>query len=121
MTLDRWNNVYILDRLNFRIQLFCNRNLTGITTDGSGSGGSSLVLPYSVAFDSRSNLYVSDSSVARRYKFSKVKKPSIDRTPIQAHSFFFLTKLVCTKKLLLMEKSFYKQINDVKYINIMHN
>ncbi|CAF1115764.1 unnamed protein product [Rotaria sordida] len=69
LTLDRWNNIYVADRTNVRIQLFCNGSSTGITIAGSGS---SLILPYSVALDSQLNLYVSDNGAARIIKFSKL-------------------------------------------------
>ena len=72
VTLDRWNNVYVVDRSNFRIQLFCSGNLTGITIAGNAIGGRSLSLPYGVALDSQLNLYVSDYSSSQVYKFNKL-------------------------------------------------
>ncbi|UJR06809.1 hypothetical protein I4U23_011096 [Adineta vaga] len=72
LKLDRWNNIYVADRSNSRIQLFCNGNLTGTTIAGSGSGGHILNGPYSVALDSQLNLYVAESTAARVTKFYKL-------------------------------------------------
>ncbi|UJR16830.1 hypothetical protein I4U23_003729 [Adineta vaga] len=72
LKLDRWNNIYVVDRGNSRIQLFCNGNSTGITIVGAGSNNGNLISPYSVAIDSQLNLYVSDNAFARVTKFSKL-------------------------------------------------
>lgn len=56
ITLDQWKNLYVADRSNNRIQLFCNGSSTGITIAGSGSGGSSMSAPYDVKLDSQMNL-----------------------------------------------------------------
>ncbi|UJR12107.1 hypothetical protein I4U23_016285 [Adineta vaga] len=74
VVLDQWKNLYVADRSNGRVQLFCSGNSTGITIagSGSGSGGSSLTAPYDVKLDSKLNLYVSDNSGARVSKFTKI-------------------------------------------------
>jgi hypothetical protein len=72
ITLDQWNNLYVSDRSNNRIQLFCTGSSTGITIAGSGSGGSTLSAPYDVKLDSRMNLYVSENSGSRVGKFFKL-------------------------------------------------
>lgn len=72
LKLDRWGNIYVADRSNSRIQLFCNGTLTAIKIAGGGSGGSTLNAPYSVALDSQLNLYVAESNAARVTKFFKL-------------------------------------------------
>jgi DNA-binding beta-propeller fold protein YncE len=72
ITLDQWNNLYVADRSNSRVQLFCNGSLTGITIAGSGTGGTTISAPYDVKLDSRLNLYVTDNSGARVSKFTKL-------------------------------------------------
>ena len=72
ITLDRWMNLYVADRTNNRIQLFCNGSMTGITIAGSGSGGSSISAPYDVKLDSQMNLYVSENSGSKISKFGKL-------------------------------------------------
>jgi hypothetical protein len=72
ITLDQWQNIYVNDRANTRIQLFCNGSSTGITIAGSGSGGSSFSYPYDVKLDSQLNLYVVDSNANRVMKFLKL-------------------------------------------------
>ncbi len=70
--LDQWMNVYVADRTNNRVQLFCSGSSTGITIAGSTTGGSSLSTPYDVKLDSRMNLYVSENSGHRVSKFAKL-------------------------------------------------
>ncbi|CAF3668965.1 unnamed protein product, partial [Rotaria sp. Silwood1] len=70
--LDQWKNIYVNDRSNSRIQLFCNGNSTGITIAGSGTGGSSLSTPYDVKLDSQHNLYVVENAAHRVTKFFKL-------------------------------------------------
>lgn len=69
ITMDQWKNLYVADRTNNRVQLFCNGNLTGITIAGATTGGSSLSGPYDVKLDSQMNLYVAENSgsTVRRY------------------------------------------------------
>lgn len=72
VTLDQWDNIYIADRSNARVQLYCNGSSTGITIAGNGTGGSAIAAPYDVKLDSQLNLYVSDNSGARVSKFRKL-------------------------------------------------
>ncbi|CAF1105306.1 unnamed protein product [Adineta steineri] len=72
IALDPWNNLYVADRSNNRVQLFCNGNTTGITIAGNGAGGTTLSAPYDVKLDSKLNLYVSLNSGARVRKFNKL-------------------------------------------------
>ncbi len=72
ITLDQWHNIYVNDRANTRIQLFCNGNSTGITIAGSGSGGASFTYAYDVKLDSQLNLYVVDDNANRVIKFLKL-------------------------------------------------
>jgi hypothetical protein len=72
ITLDQWRNIYVNDRANTRIQLFCNGSSTAITIAGSGSGGASFVYPYDVKLDSKLNLYVVDYNTNYVMKFLKL-------------------------------------------------
>ncbi len=56
ITLEQWQNLYVNDRENTRIQLFCNGSSTGIIIAGSGTGESSLSAPYDIKLDSQHNL-----------------------------------------------------------------
>ncbi|CAF3946015.1 unnamed protein product [Adineta steineri] len=72
IALDPWNNLYVADRSNNRVQFFCNGNTTGITIAGTGAGGTTLSAPYDVKLDSKLNLYVSLNSGARVRQFNKL-------------------------------------------------
>jgi DNA-binding beta-propeller fold protein YncE len=72
ITLDQWQNIYVNDRTNTRIQLFCNGSSTAITIAGSGTVGTSFAYPYDVKLDSKLNLYVVDSNGNRVIKFLKL-------------------------------------------------
>lgn len=72
ITLDQWQNLYVNDRSNNRIQLFCNGNSTGITIAGNGAGGTIFSQPFDVKLDSELNLYVPDYVGNRVYKFFKL-------------------------------------------------
>lgn len=72
ITVDQWKNLYVNDRSNDRIQLFCNGNLTGITIAGLGVGGTNFSQPFDVKLDSQLNLYVVDNTQHRVYKFTKL-------------------------------------------------
>ena len=56
ITLDQWQNLYVVDRGNDRVQLFCNGNATGITIAGRNLGGTNFSNPYDVKLDSQLNL-----------------------------------------------------------------
>jgi hypothetical protein len=70
--LDQWQNIYVNDRSNGRIQLFCNGSSTAITMAGVGAGGTNFSLPLDIKLDSHLNLYVADSSSNRVIKFAKL-------------------------------------------------
>ena len=72
IVLDQWSNLYVADRSNNRVQLFCNGSTTGISIAGAGTGGSTISAPYDVKLDSLLNLYVTENSAARARKFSKL-------------------------------------------------
>lgn len=72
ITLDQWQNIYVNDRANSRIQLFCNGSSTAITIAGYGAGGSNFSTPFDVKLDSQLNLYVVDNGAARVMKFAKL-------------------------------------------------
>jgi hypothetical protein len=72
ITLDQWQNIYVADRSNSRIQLFCNGSSTGITIAGHSTGGSNLSSPYDVKLDSQLNLYVVENTANRVTKFFKL-------------------------------------------------
>lgn len=75
ITTDQWNNLYVADRTNSRIQIFCSGSSTGVTIAGTGATGSSVTTmsaPYDVKLDSQLNLYVIDNSGARMSKFVKL-------------------------------------------------
>ncbi|CAF1185119.1 unnamed protein product [Rotaria sp. Silwood1] len=74
--VDQYQNIYVADSRNFRIQRFCVKNGNQGTTiaGGNGAGNSSIHLaqPRSLHFDSQMNLYVSDTTNHRIIKFVKV-------------------------------------------------
>ena len=73
--IDAYENLYVVDRNNHRIQMFCENNATGITIAGTGTGGNSATQLSSLrgmAFDSSMNLYVSDFGNRRIQKFLKL-------------------------------------------------
>lgn len=74
ITMDRWQNLYVNDRANDRIQLFCNGSSTGITIvgAGAGAGGTSFSQAFDAKLDSRLNLYLADSVLHRVIKFFKL-------------------------------------------------
>ncbi|UJR11880.1 hypothetical protein I4U23_016059 [Adineta vaga] len=73
--IDSYQNLYVTDCNNHRIQLFCYNNQTGITIAGTGTAGISrtqLNVPRTFVFDSAMNLYVGDYGNARIQKFMKL-------------------------------------------------
>lgn len=66
ITLDSWKNLYVADRYNSRVQLFCNDVTTGITI------ATGLATPCDVKLDSQMNLYVVENTGYRVSKFSKL-------------------------------------------------
>ncbi|CAF1553486.1 unnamed protein product [Rotaria sp. Silwood1] len=74
--VDQYQNIYVADSRNFRIQRFCVKNGNQGTTiaGGNGAGNSTIHLaqPRSLHFDSQMNLYVSDTTNHRIIKFVKV-------------------------------------------------
>lgn len=72
ITVDQWSNLYVADRTNSRVQLFCSGSSTGITIAGAGAGGTTITAPYDVKLDSQLNLYVADNSGSRVSKFLKL-------------------------------------------------
>ncbi|CAF0873093.1 unnamed protein product [Didymodactylos carnosus] len=82
ITLDQWYNIYVADRTNNRVQLFCNGSSTGITIAGRGSGGSSISAPYDVKLDSQLNL---------REKNIKILNFSAQDTKKQALRFYSMS------------------------------
>ena len=75
LTLDAFNNIYVADAGNHRIQLFLSGQSTGITIAGvssvQGSNSTLLKGPYAVALDSNRNLYVADTLNHRIQKFQR--------------------------------------------------
>jgi len=71
ITFDEWQNLYIADRSNSRIQLYCNGSSDGITIAGNATSGTTFGLPSDVKLDSQMNLYVADTNSHRVMKFSK--------------------------------------------------
>lgn len=72
ITLDQWQNLYVVDRSNNRIQLFCNGNSTGITIAGTSTGGTAFSQPFDIRLDSKLNLYIPDSNNNTVIKFFKL-------------------------------------------------
>ena len=67
LALDSSNSLYIVDRLNHRVQKYLSGTLTGTTVAGQASGiaGNSaayLKQPGYLVVDSNNNIYVSDSA-----------------------------------------------------------
>ncbi|CAF1388979.1 unnamed protein product [Didymodactylos carnosus] len=74
--LDSYNNLYVADAYNMRIQMFCASSPTqGVTIAGinqqQGYTSLKLSMPYGLALDSGYNLYVADTMNHRIQKFSK--------------------------------------------------
>lgn len=65
-------HLYVNDRANNRIQLFCNGSSTGITIAESSTDGTSFSQPFDLKLDSRLNLYVVDYPAHRVLTFFKL-------------------------------------------------
>ncbi|CAF3230498.1 unnamed protein product [Rotaria sp. Silwood2] len=76
--LDSYNNMFVVDNNNHRIQLFCQYpivNTTARTIVGTGVMGQTsqtLYFPAGIALDASLNLYVSDTSNHRVQKFRRL-------------------------------------------------
>ncbi|CAF0727994.1 unnamed protein product [Adineta steineri] len=72
--IDSYLNMYVVDRGNNRIQMFCANSQIGITIAGgsSGNGPQQFNQPYGIAFDAKMNMYIGDNQNARVQKFLKL-------------------------------------------------
>ncbi|CAF1540652.1 unnamed protein product [Adineta ricciae] len=73
--VDDHSNIYVVDSLNHRIQMFCQNNKDGETIIGNGIRGNNstqLSEPRGIAFDSAMNMYVCDTGNYRVQKFLKL-------------------------------------------------
>ncbi|UJR24331.1 hypothetical protein I4U23_027298 [Adineta vaga] len=73
--MDSFQNMYIVDQGNHRVQMFCKNSKVGVTVAGNGVSGSSamhLAWPSGMAFDSEMNMYVCDKDNKRVQKFTKL-------------------------------------------------
>ncbi|CAF1548887.1 unnamed protein product [Adineta steineri] len=73
--IDIYQNVFVVDRNNNRVQMFCPNSSIGITIAGnvvSGSAATQLNGPRGIAFDSSMNMYITDYSNYRIQKFNKL-------------------------------------------------
>ena len=73
--LDMYLNMFVVDSVNNRVQMFCQNSLVGITIAGDGSLGSNATQmngPRSIAFDSQMNMYIGDLWNSRVQKFLKL-------------------------------------------------
>lgn len=65
VTLDRFRNVYVVDRYNSRVQFFLFGQTNGTTiagkTDVMGSSAATFDTPLSIALDSQLNVYIADA------------------------------------------------------------
>lgn len=70
MAFDSWNNIYIADAANHRIQIFdsSGKYITKWGSEGNGDG--QFNYPCDLAIDSSDNIYVSDTYNRRIQKFS---------------------------------------------------
>ena len=68
---DSYGNLYVADRGNKRVVMYCNNSTTGrVAITGTGSPTLNTVMD--VAFDSDQNLYVSDESLNQVYKYNRL-------------------------------------------------
>ncbi|CAF3690881.1 unnamed protein product [Rotaria sp. Silwood1] len=75
LKIDAYLNIYVVDKGNHRVQMFCQNSSLGITIVGTGIAGNStteLNAPRSIAFDSSMNMYIGDTGNVRVQKFLKI-------------------------------------------------
>ncbi|CAF1050265.1 unnamed protein product [Adineta steineri] len=72
MILDPYGNLYVADRDNDRIVMFCANSTVGIVVAEDGSSGPSLKKPIDLAFDSDLNLYVLPKDSDQVVKLSRI-------------------------------------------------
>ncbi|CAF4225714.1 unnamed protein product [Adineta steineri] len=73
--IDADQNMYVVDELNHRVQMFRENSDVGLTVVGNGVAGNSptqLRNPQGIAFDSAMNMYVCDTENGRVQKFLKL-------------------------------------------------
>ncbi|CAF1480985.1 unnamed protein product [Adineta steineri] len=72
--IDTYLNMYVVDKGNNRIQMFCANSQVGITIAGGsgGNGPEQLNQPLGIAFDAKMNMYIGDNNNARVQKFVKL-------------------------------------------------
>nr|ACD54709.1 hypothetical protein [Adineta vaga] len=73
--MDIYQNLFVVDSTNNRVQLFCPNSSVGITIIGDGiprDSATQLNRPRSIIFDSSMNMYISDYGNARIQKFMKL-------------------------------------------------
>ncbi|CAF3631381.1 unnamed protein product [Adineta steineri] len=90
--LDSYLNMFVVDYLNNRVQMFCQNNQTGVTIVGNGTAGSSAIQlngPRGLAFDSSMNLrpdvndeqeeisYSSTGHIAETISFEELKERNV--------------------------------------------
>ncbi|CAF4153045.1 unnamed protein product [Adineta steineri] len=72
MILDPYGNLYVADRDNDRIVMFCANSTVGIVVAEDGNSGPSLKNPLDLAFDSDLNLYVLPKDSNQVVKLSRI-------------------------------------------------
>ena len=75
LKIDSNLNMYVVDCLNNRVQMFCYNSLVGVTIAGTGvagNGPTQLNAPRGIAFDSTMNMYIGDPVNQRIQKFLKL-------------------------------------------------
>ncbi|CAF5008154.1 unnamed protein product, partial [Rotaria sp. Silwood1] len=72
MAFDSYGNLYVADRSDNRVVMYCVNSTDGIVIADSSSTTSLIGSPIAVAFDSNLNLYVLDSNNKRVVKFARL-------------------------------------------------
>ncbi|CAF0948318.1 unnamed protein product [Adineta steineri] len=73
--IDIYQNVFVVDSSNHRVQMFCPNSSIGITIAGTGISGTAATQmnrPMGIAFDSSMNMYITDYNNYRIQKFNKL-------------------------------------------------